>query len=218
MKKIFKIIIIFVICFFSVPASAKVGDKIGTALHTDIVAYINHYAIASYAVGGQSCIIAEDLSNFGFDVTWDMTNRSLSITRNNSTRVNERILFKNSISGSFYADILETDISVFANGNKIPSYAIGGYTMVPLEELTCFGEVYWVQEERALKLWVDGLSIRNTAQEVLSLNISEYSFKVYITPTGIRYHYSLSCAGKNGWAVDIEKAKKRGYTPCKKCT
>ena len=212
--------------------SAKVGDVIGSALHTDIVAYINNYAISSYAVNGQSCIVAEDLRNYGFDVSWNDFTRSLSITRNANISVDEQFVSKDGATGSFCADILETDIVVFANGVQIPSYAINGYTMIPMEHLTCFGEVYWVSEERALKLWVDGLHIRNSMQYVIPYAApvytspgnsyyedgdNMYSSTVYITPTGKRYHNRATCAGKNGRAVTITKARSAGYTPCKKC-
>lgn len=40
---------------------------------------------------------------------------------------------------------------------------------------------------------------------------------VYVTPTGKRYHYSKSCAGKNGRAVSVSEAVSGGKTPCKKC-
>lgn len=40
---------------------------------------------------------------------------------------------------------------------------------------------------------------------------------VYITPTGKRYHYSASCAGKNATPTTISNAKSRGLTPCQKC-
>lgn len=208
--------------------SAKVGDIKGSALHTDIVAYINHYAISSYAVNGQSCVVAEDLRDFGFDVEWNESDRSLNISRNSDTYVTEQYASKNGASGSFFADILETDISVFANETKLTSYAINGYTMIPLEELCVFGEVYWLEDARALKLWIDGLEIRYDIQPVtqyiapvyispLYSESPQYSSTVYITPTGKRYHYSKSCAGKNGSSVTISKAKSSGYTPCKKC-
>ena len=231
MRKKLRIIIAVTMLFvFAMTGtSAKVGDIIGSALHTDIVSYINNYAISSYAVNGQSCIVAEDLREYGFDVSWDNSTRSLSIKRNNNIFVNEQVVSKNGSTGSFYANILETDISVFANGIQIPSYAINGYTMIPVEHLTCFGEVYWVSEQRALKLWVDGLHIRNTMQYVTPYvapvpaysyyeeNDIVYSSTVYITPTGKRYHNSFACAGKNGRAVSIKKARGSGYTPCKKC-
>lgn len=40
---------------------------------------------------------------------------------------------------------------------------------------------------------------------------------VYITPTGIRYHFKSTCGGKNSYSVSLDKAISRGYTPCMKC-
>lgn len=40
---------------------------------------------------------------------------------------------------------------------------------------------------------------------------------VYITPTGKRYHYEASCAGKNATPTTLSNAKSRGLTPCQKC-
>lgn len=147
-------------------AHAKVGDNIGTVYNTDIVAYINHYAIPSYAVNGTSCIVAEDLKNFGFDVIWDNASRTLSISRNSETNVSQMTVSKVGAPASKFADLLETDIGVYGNNVKITSYAINGYTMIPIEELTMFGTCDWVESERALKLWVDNLHVNNVKQYV----------------------------------------------------
>ena len=151
---------------FSMLVSAKVGDVIGYALHTDIVAYINHYAIPSYAVNGQSVIVAEDLRNFGFDVAWDGYSRTLTITRNGSPWVTPMNFSKDGMPNTAFHNLLSTDIKVYANGIQIPSYAINGYTMIPMESLNMFGEIYWVASERALKMWVDGLHIREIRQPI----------------------------------------------------
>lgn len=45
---------------------------------------------------------------------------------------------------------------------------------------------------------------------------SKSSSTVYVTPTGKKYHYSKSCAGKNAIKTDLSKAKK-SHSPCKKC-
>ena len=226
MKKILVIIMAFLLLMSS--ASAKVGDVKGSALHTDIVAYINHYAISSYAVNGQSCIVAEDLRSFGFDVEWNESARSLNISRNSDISVTEQYVSKIGEPGSFFAYTLETDISVYINGIKLSSYAINGYTMIPVEELSVLGEVYWLEDSRSLKLWIDGLGIRYEAQPVSQYvapvyvapaydRAPQYSSTVYVTPTGKRYHYSKSCAGKNGKVISVSKAENSGYTPCKKC-
>ena len=40
---------------------------------------------------------------------------------------------------------------------------------------------------------------------------------VYTTPSGKRYHYLSSCAGKNATPTTLENAKSCGLTPCQKC-
>ena len=162
-KRIILATLLFTILFIS-SAYAKVGDISGTAYNTDIVVYINNYAIPSYAVNGQSVIVAEDLKNFGFDVRWNAEERSLYIDRNTNNSVTEMHVAKLEKSGTRFSDILSTDIRVFAHGNQPTSYALNGYTMIPVEELSTFGELNWVENERALKLWLDGVKIRSTKQ------------------------------------------------------
>jgi len=48
MKKTISIITLAAMLFTTTSSQAKVGDVIGEALNTDIVAYINHYAVPSY--------------------------------------------------------------------------------------------------------------------------------------------------------------------------
>ena len=51
MKKLISIIIATVsaLCMLTPVSAYKIGDYIGTVYHTDIVAYINNYAVPSYA-------------------------------------------------------------------------------------------------------------------------------------------------------------------------
>ncbi len=55
--------------------------------------------------------------------------------------------------------------------------------------------------------------ITETTTTIVSSEIPEI---VYITPTGKKYHYKASCAGKNATAVSLSDAKE-SYEPCKKC-
>lgn len=166
-KKIMAAVMLIATVFTASNAGAvKIGSKIDNVYHTDIVAYINNYAIPSYAANGTSVIVAEDLRNFGFDVVWDSYARTLSITRNTIVNPSPMDVRKTGKPGSKMTDMLYTDIKVYANGIQIPSYAINGYTMIPIESLTMLGTCNWVPEQRAIKLWVDGLNIRNTMQSV----------------------------------------------------
>ncbi len=174
-KKLSSIIAFILIVFTIIPTThaTKIGSVVGTVYHTDIVAYINNYAIPSYVANGTSVVVAEDLRNYGFDVMWDANARTLSINRNKTTQPTEMSFSKTGSPSTKFTNILYTDIKVYANGTRIPSYTIdGGYTMVPLESLTMFGTYNWVSYQRALKLWVDGLHIRNTMQEIAPYRLS----------------------------------------------
>jgi len=168
MKKIctFLLTMVMAVSSFAITTQAKVGDVIGSALHTDIVVYINNYAIPSYAVNGQSVIVAEDLRNFGFDVVWNDYSRSLTISRNSNYNVTPMYVDKSYATGAYFTPILATDISVWASGRRLTSYAMNGYTMIPAEELTMFGSVTWVSQERALKIWIDNFSSLDSNQIV----------------------------------------------------
>lgn len=159
MKKILSLILIALILVTGYVVSAvPVGTVIGEALHTDIVVYINNFAIPSYAVNGQSAIIAEDLRNFGFDVVWYQETRSLHIDRNHAVAYPTQMDFsKTQPTGARYDYILSTDITVYAAGYRLTSYAINGVTMIPVEELTMLGNISWNASDRALYMTVDGL-------------------------------------------------------------
>lgn len=178
----------------SVVSQAKVGDVIGTALHTDIVVYINNYAVPSYAVNGTSVIVAEDLRNFGFDVVWNPYSKSLTIGRNYQSEVTPMYVGKGYTTGSKFTNILATDITVWAGGQRLTSYAMNGYTMIPVEELTMFGDVIWMADERALKMWVDGLDYLEDAQYVSNRYYSGTSVPDFgwITET-------ICCGGEDQW-------------------
>ncbi len=218
MKKLIKAFLTAAVCLSCMAGvvHAQVGDKVGEALNTDIVAYVNHYAIPSFAVNGQSVVVAEDLRNFGFDVTWDDASRSLNIARSQSTEPQTMNVDKSAIPGTFFADILETDIRVFANGQQITSYAMNGYTMVPMEELGMFGEVAWVDFERAIKLWIDGFPVSPEKQAVTITPVSLTNLdlqEIKVLPAEVRayeaagwYQYNDFI---NAWAMKL--AGEQGY-------
>lgn len=148
---------------------AKNGDIITYTKHTNIVAYVNHYAIQSYNINDTTCVGAEDLGNFGFNVEWNGNSRSLHITRNYETNDIQQysIPYETdpNLLGLDDLPVYETDIKTYVNGIIAPSYNIGGRTVVDFESLNVFGEVVWVPDVRALKLWVeDGLEILNYMQ------------------------------------------------------
>ncbi|MBO5370160.1 MAG: hypothetical protein J6B23_05735 [Clostridia bacterium] len=43
------------------------------------------------------------------------------------------------------------------------------------------------------------------------------SSRVYITPSGKKYHFNSGCAGKNSVETTLAEALNKNLTPCKKC-
>ena len=50
MKKIFFVTLIAIMLLIMPISAANVGDKIGEALYTDIVAYVNNYPMPAYVI------------------------------------------------------------------------------------------------------------------------------------------------------------------------
>ena len=73
MKKIiFLILMLLTVMLFTISVSAlSPGDPMGWVLYTDIVAYINGVPIHSYNIEGYTYVVAEELADYGFHVTWD---------------------------------------------------------------------------------------------------------------------------------------------------
>lgn len=59
----------------------ETGVPAGNYYETDITAYIDGQPIESYNIGGVTCILAEGLRDFGYNVDWDADARTLSITK-----------------------------------------------------------------------------------------------------------------------------------------
>ena len=131
------------------------------AQYTDIGAYINNYPISAYAVDGKLAVVAEDLRDYGFNVEWDADNWALHISRNNAvTNLKRKDVYKPSqASGVKFSDIYSSGINVDYNGVPMESYALNGYTLVTVNDLAALaGSEQWDAENRAYKVWVDGLS------------------------------------------------------------
>lgn len=135
-------------------------------MYSDISAYINHYPITSYNINGNTAVVAEDLQNYGFNIVWNAEERSLSITLNsNATEITPYgTVYKNSYRvGQKSYPYLETDIIAYVNGQRATSFNIDGKTCIYMEDLASCGEIMWVPEVRALKMWVANLPIRTYA-------------------------------------------------------
>lgn len=170
MKKYLSLVLTLVLALALVPTSvsaARIGDVIGYAQPTDIVATINGYQIESYNVNGYTYICVEDLRYYGFDVYYDNYTRSLSFNRNYGI-TNMRPQFDNpdfwSIGrNSVRRPILYTDIVTYANGTYVAASNINGRTIINFNALSQFGAVSYDNNRREISLRLDNLNYNGIA-------------------------------------------------------
>ncbi len=146
--------------------SVKVGTVINKVISTDIKAYINGYQIKSMNIDGNTAIIVEDLRNYGFDVIWNPTDRSLTIKENLSNQINPNpIRDNNKKIGSKVADVLYTDIKTYINNKEIKSFNINGYTAIFINDLKDNGNITWDEVKREVKFTSNNLNNRQENQD-----------------------------------------------------
>lgn len=144
----------------------KAGTYIGEATYTDIVTYINHYAIPSWIVNGYPMVAVEDLDKYGFDVLWNESERTLRIFRNYDKTYPSPIpvyLPETKLLGTKQFDVYASDVKVYANEYEYQMQgfsAIPGYTLIYVGDLTSFGAtMYFVKQNKSVNVWIDGMSI-----------------------------------------------------------
>ena len=163
MKKFVAITLALIICLSAVSSLAYVnGDVIGYACYTDIVAKINGYELESYNVDGYTYIIATDLRNYGFDVIWDESARTVTINRSTkyvtaAPDFNHAFVPQSMVGQKSY-DLLYTDITTFVNGFEVPSYNINGRTIIRFDTLSEFGSSIWHPEQKTVSIYVGNLA------------------------------------------------------------
>jgi hypothetical protein len=132
-------------------------------------------------------VVAEDLSEYGFDVSWDGTERSLSVSSSASARIRSPQPVPQNMAavGSVAFPYVYSDIVTYLDGNRVESFNIHGRTVVLADDVSsAFGGIYWSPDNKAL-----------------SVNISpEYasgSTLVWLSATGSRWHRINSCGPMN---------------------
>lgn len=95
------------------------------------------------------------------------------------------------------------------------------FTVGDSKLLNAGDSVYFIGAQGEIKLSDyegEGFIINSDGELLYSLNVPvKKQETVYITPSGKKYHTSLSCAGKTGFEITLETAKLL-RTPCSICT
>lgn len=215
MKKRRLAILVVTFCFMLSCVPVYAAKIIGKAVNTDIVSYINGVPIKSYNVNGHTAIMAEDLSDYGMFVHYEHPTRELQIytyfdALHPAEITAHYVPEKNTKPiGSFVANVYATDIVTTMDGKKIPSYNIGGRTLIFMDAFKEYGDLIWYPEERKVCFtsvpdWMytinkNGANIQATDELGFSLELTknaEGSFDV--TGTNIEFLEDFSfCGGRD---------------------
>ena len=141
-----------------------VGTPLGDVLYSDIIAYIDGYAIPTCNVNGNTMVVVEDLARYGFDVQWLGAEKTLVVNLNKNKLINPLTVEKETVKpGTFKCKYVFTDIMTYiyflpkAGGEAIPvdSFNISGQTLINFEALKPFGKLNYDNEKRELHLIID---------------------------------------------------------------
>ncbi len=199
-------------------AIQKPGEYVGQAQYTDIVTYINHYAIPSFVVNGYPMVAVEDLNKYGFDVLWNASNRTLRIFRNTSKIYPEPIpvlLPKDSQLGTKQFDVRASDIKVYINDYEyqIQGFsAVSGYTHIYVGDLTALGAtMYYIADNKAVNIWINGMSIAEY-QRPTSTKPTAYNIPVQQVAASEMVYYDYIDENMPEWArATVTKLVNKGY-------
>ncbi len=134
----------FLVLLLPTTASAAVGDIAGNVYSTDIKAYIDQMEIQSFYLEGKTAIPVESLRNYGFDVIYNNDARTLLVSRK-SIPNKAPIVEPNPSNlpvGSVISNYYDTDIKTYMDGYEIPSYALDGFSIIAIEDLTKYDYMY----------------------------------------------------------------------------
>jgi hypothetical protein len=164
-KKILLPILILLGLLACAPFASASGDYVAPAKFTDVVTYINNYPIPSYNLNGYTFVKAEDLRNYGFDITWTEADNSIRIMRNDSNVIDFILTCKSRPSqvGKTQFNFVTTDTKAYVGNYNYQIEALGGipgYTLINVDNLKPFAEIQWIGESQQLHIWIrDGLQM-----------------------------------------------------------
>lgn len=156
MKKICTVFLLLSLMVSICPVKiSSLGAELGSVYYTDIDVYIKGSPITAYNIDDKLLVDCDSLSDYGFYVFWIENARQLSIIDSEGVASNDDAYWKNSnpasreIAGKYY----ESDIQVFLNGGRIPSYNMGDKVLICVDDMQNYDyNVKWNGEERAVSV------------------------------------------------------------------
>lgn len=136
-KEIIITMIVIILSFNLSFSQEKLGQIIGSFEKTNEKVSINKVLLDVYKIKGKDAIIVEELGFCGYDISWDSKTRTTTLTKNDKKNINknEYVSMNNNLKGNVYSSDIKIYIKDSGEMKEIPSYNIGGYSIVNLEDL-----------------------------------------------------------------------------------
>lgn len=165
------------------------ATPIANAVTTDIVASINGAPISCCNFFGQVCIFAEDLADYGFDVSYSHDGRELYITYDDNFHPPVTATYtppQNRPIGRLAYKVYPSNVTAMVDGNKMSSFSADGKTLIYFKALEPYGDVVWNAENRiasftSVALWKYTLP---DSHKDISASISDFSLTLTKNPSG----------------------------------
>lgn len=165
------------------------ATPIANAVTTDIVASINGAPIPCCNFFGQVCIFAEDLADYGFDVSYSHDGRELYITYDDNFHTPVTATYtppQNRPIGRLAYKVYPSNVTAMVDGNKMSSFSADGKTLIYFKALEPYGDVVWNAENRtasftSVALWK---YILPDSHKDISASISDFSLTLTKNPSG----------------------------------
>lgn len=153
MKKLLILLILVFASVFGVSASAD--EIIGEAVATDIGCLIDSAPIKAYNIDGYMYVTAEELRSYGFNVAWDETALTLSITSNVGETAKTLLgiddinrLKRNVRVGEHVYDVYNTDIRTYVADNIADAKSLNGLMLIKISDLSPYARVTFDEQKR----------------------------------------------------------------------
>lgn len=150
MKKFLLLLTLLLSLIFS-SFTAYGAVPIANAVTTDIVASIDGAPIPCCNLYGKVCIFAEDLMDYGFEVSYDNSENRLFIYRYDEVSKPITATYvppQNRPIGRLAYKVYPSNIVTTVDGNKMSSFRADGKTLIYFKALEPYGDVIWNGEAR----------------------------------------------------------------------
>ncbi len=135
------------------------ADKYNSIYYTDMRTFINGYEVPTFVYKGSEAhavIIAEDLANYGFDVSYEEASETLYVTYNKDKAITPVTIdnYRNKNGQKAYTTVSNNSIKVVLDDGEQKHilnevYNIGGYMCVSIDELQDIYNFKWNNDENA---------------------------------------------------------------------